>query len=76
MVPQLVIFYFQVALLEPIWEKGCPRVGEEGAIGWELELNRINQMDNLQPVTEDTDWEDDILVDHGDRLVRRHFSRS
>ena len=34
-----------VSLLEPVWERGCPRVGEDGAQGWGVELNRMNQME-------------------------------
>ena len=34
-----------VSLLEPVWERGFPRVGEDGAQGWGVELNRMNQME-------------------------------
>jgi len=52
----------KISLLEPVWEKGCPRVGEEGAQGWARELNRAQEplTEDKPPVSED--WEDDILA--------------
>jgi len=59
----------KITLFEPFWEKGAPRVGEDGASGWASELNRMDSLTRGPVVSEvDTDWEDEILVNSADRL--------